>query len=364
MNKKNLLISIVAILLVIVAIFFISDQSNSTLRGKENNFAINDTASVSKIFLADKSDNQVLLSKNQDGLWMVNDSLEALQEKVHTLLTTMKTIDVQRPVSNKAYNGVVSRLAARSVKVEIYQKAHFINLFNEIKFFPYEKNTRTYYVGGETKDRTGTFMLMEGAERPYIVGIPGFRGFVTTRYTALLADWRHHRIFESRINEIDQLEVSYRENPEESFRIENIENRAFKLYDISQDRYLKQFDTVKVIEYLTSYRNIRFEYLMNNRLRESRIDSIASQQPGHVIELKRQDGSSQRVETHYMPANGQLDYEGNPLPYNPDKMYAFINDGADIVTVQFFVFDKLLKPIGYFTGKHQSGKRSGFIEIN
>jgi uncharacterized protein YkuJ len=179
----------------------------------------------------------------------------------------------------------------------------------------------------------------------------------------LLADWRHHRIFESRINEIDQLEVRYKENPESSFRIENVDNRAFKLFDISKERYLSQFDTVKVIEYLTSYRNIRFEYLMNERLRESRIDSIASQQPEHIIELKRQDGESQRVETHYMPSNGRLDLDGNPLPYNPDKMYAFINDGADIVTVQFFVFDKLFKPIGYFTGELQSEKGSEFIEI-
>lgn len=363
MNKKNLLILFIAIVLLIVAVFFITSQSNSTLSGKENNFAVEDTSSVTRIFLADKSGHQILLNRNDNGLWMVNDSLESLQEKVYTLLETIKGIDVQRPVSNKAHNGVISRLAASSVKVEVYQKVHYINFFNEIKLFPYEKNTRTYYVGGETQDKMGTYMLIEGAENPYIVGIPGFRGFVSTRYTALLADWRHHRIFESRINEINQLKVVYKENPESSFRIENIDNRAFKLYDISKKRYLSQFDTVKVIEYLTSYRNIRFEYLMNERLRDSRIDSIANQQPVHIIELKRQDGVSQRVETHYMPANGRLDLDGNPLHYNPDKMYAFINGGADIVTVQFFVFDKLFKPIGYFTGEHQPQGSNKFIEI-
>lgn len=363
MKKNSLRIVLIAFILIAAAIYLISRQSNSTLRSGEDNFAVKDTARITKVFLADKQDRQILLTKSDDGLWLVNDSIEALQEKVNTLLKTIRGIDVQRPVSNKAHNGVVSRLAARSTKVEIYQKAWHINLFGKIKLFPYEKNSRTYYVGGATQEKTGTFVLMEDAERPYVVGIPGFRGYISTRFTARLADWRHHVIFESKINEIKSLEIAFGEQPEQSFRIENIDNRMFKLKQLENNRYISQFDTVKVIEYLTAYRNIRFEHLLNNSLPQHRIDSIRSQEPAHIITLKRHDGEQQEVRTHYMPSYGRTDLDGNPLPHNPDKMYAFINDGADVVTVQFFVFDKLLKPVGYFTGDYRNRVAPNFERV-
>jgi hypothetical protein len=361
--KKNISIISIALLLLILAVFLISQQSNSTLKNKEKNFAIDDTATITKIYMADKRDNQILLNKTPGGAWMVNDSLRALPEKVETLLRTLNSITVQRPVSDAAHNNVISRLAARSVKTENYQEAYRINLFDRIKLFPYEKKTRTYFVGGETQDKLGTFMLMEDSERPYVVGIPGFRGFVSTRYTARLADWRHHQIFDSRINEIKSLSIKYSHDPEDSFRIESIDNRSFKLFHPEKEAYISRFDTVKVIEYLTAYRNIRFENLLNNNLPESRVDSIKAQEPVHTITLKTYDNEEQVVETHYMPAYGKTDLDGNPLDYNPEKMYAFINDGQDFVTVQFFVFDKLLKPVGYFTGNYEQEKGHRFKGI-
>ncbi len=346
--NKNVKIFGIAFILLIVVIFLVSRQSNSTLNYKEKNFAIDDTATVTKIFLADKQDKQLLLARQNGSEWIINDSLEATPEKVETILRTIKNIKVQRPVSDAAHNNVISRLSARSVKVEIYQKAHRINLFNEVKLFPFEKNTRTYYVGGETQDKLGTFMLMEGAEKPYVVGIPGFRGFVSTRYTARLGDWRHHKIFNHRISNIESLALLYGDEPENSFRIETTKNQEFKLYSPKQEQYISDFDTVKVIEYLTAFRNLRFESYLSEGMPQTKIDSIQAQEPVHIIKLEAKDGRDQTVKTHYMPAYGKTDLDGNPLDYNPESMYAFINDGKDFVTIQFFAFDKVFKPIGYF----------------
>ncbi|MGM0566429.1 MAG: DUF4340 domain-containing protein [Bacteroidota bacterium] len=352
MNKNLKIFGVVFILLVIV-VFLVSKQSNSTLNYKEKNFAIEDTATVTKIFLADKQDRQLTLERQNGSEWVINDSIEAIPEKIETLLLTVKNLKVQRPVSDAAHNNVISRLAARSVKVEIYQKAHRINLFNRIKLLPFEKNTRTYYMGGETQDKLGTFVLMEGAERPYVVGIPGFRGFVSTRFTARLGDWRHHKIFNHRISNIESLSLLYRDEPENSFRIETTGNQEFKLYSPQQDQYISDFDTVKVIEYLTNFRNLRYESYLSEGMQQTKIDSILAQEPVHIIKLKAKDRQDQTVKTHYMPAYGKTDLEGNPLDYNPETMFASINDGKDFVTIQFFAFDKVFKPIGYFTGDYE-----------
>ncbi|MFW6352290.1 MAG: hypothetical protein ACOC2E_07865, partial [Bacteroidota bacterium] len=190
-------------------------------------------------------------------------------------------------------------------------------------------------------------------ERPYVVGIPGFRGFVSTRYTARLGDWRHHKIFDHRISNIKSLTLRYSDDPEDSFRIETSDKKEFKLYSHDQAKYISDFDTVKVIEYLTAFRNLRFESYLSEDMPQTTIDSIQAQEPVHTIKLEAHDGRNQKVKTHYMPAYGKTDLEGNPLDYNPETMYAFINDGKDFVTIQFFVFDKVLKPIGYFTGDYE-----------
>ncbi|MCF8309093.1 MAG: DUF4340 domain-containing protein [Bacteroidales bacterium] len=364
MKRKNLIILIVTGVLLLTAVGLILSQESTTLNKEENAFAVEDTASVTKIFLADKDGHQVLLNKKQPDKWMLNDSLPAQQESVDLLLETIHKLAIDHPVSNAAHNSVVSRLASRSVKVEVYQQLYRINLFDKIKLFPYEENTKTFFVGGETKDKMGTYMLMEGADKPYVVAIPGFRGFVSTRFTARFRDWRSHIIFNSDIKEIESLAMKFHNEPEKSFRIEVEDSRSFSLYDISEQKYVPDFDTIKVIEYLTAYRDLRFESWLNY-IPDRKKDSITSQEPMYGIHLKGKDGGEQHVKTYKKETpKKRKNIQGKPLGYDPDRMYATINDGNDFVLVQFFVFDKILKPIGYFTGDYELEKPSrGFREV-
>ena len=362
MKRKNIIILISTGVLLLIAIVLLLSQQSGTLDKKENTFAVPDTASVTKIYLADKNDHSVLLKEQKPGKWMLNDSLVAIQERVDKLLETLKKLAIDHPVSNAAHNSVVSRLSARSVKVEVYRKVYRINLFDKIKLFPHEKKTKTFYVGGETQDKLGTYMLMEDADRPYVVAIPGFRGFVSTRFSARFRDWRSHTIFNSPIKEIESLTMKFNESPENSFRIEVKDSRSFKLYDLSKDKYIARFDTIKVIEYLTAYGDLRFEDWMNY-LPEQKIDSLTSGEPMYEIELNENDGDRQMVKTYKKETTTKVDMQGEPLSYDPDRMYATINEGKDFVIVQFFVFDKILKPIGYFTGDYEEKHRATFQSV-
>lgn len=363
MKRKNLIILIVTGVLLLTAVGLILSQSSTTLNKEENTFAVEDTASVTKIFLADKDDHQVLLKKKRADKWLLNDSLIAQKENVNLFLKTLHKLAIDHPVSNAEHNSVVSRLSSRSVKVEVYQRKYRINLFDKIKLFPYEKNTKTFFVGGETKDKLGTYMLMEGSESPYVVAIPGFRGFVSTRFTAEFKDWRSHTIFNSDIKEIESLTMKFHKEPEKSFRIEVEASKGFKLYDISEQEYVPDFDSIKVVEYLTAYRDLRFESWLNY-LPDHKKDSLTSQEPLYDIHLRRKDGGEQHVKTYKKETPKRREnIQGEPLGYDPDRMYATINNGNDLVLVQFFVFDKILRPIGYFTGDYEVEHRSRFQEV-
>jgi hypothetical protein len=64
-------------------------------------------------------------------------------------------------------------MAAKSTKIEIYSKG---------------EKVKQYYVGHATQDNTGTYMLLtnpetdKNYEEPFITHIPGFEGFLSTRY--------------------------------------------------------------------------------------------------------------------------------------------------------------------------------------
>jgi len=102
---------------------------------------VQDTASVTKIFLADKKDRTILVEKIKPGEWELNEEHKARNSAVNQLLETMKNLVPKYPVPEAAHNTIVSQLAAASVKVEVYQTVPRIDIFG-LKLFPHEKCTK------------------------------------------------------------------------------------------------------------------------------------------------------------------------------------------------------------------------------
>ena len=351
MKRKNLYTLLVAGVLLIITVLLVMQNKRSTFNNGDDDFSVADTASIKKIFLADKLDHEVLLEKNENGEWTVNNKYDVRDDAMEVLLSTIKNLSVDRPVSNKAYNSVIKRLSARSVKVEIYQEVYRIDLFNKIRLFPHVTNTKTYYVGGQTQSNMGTYMLLEGGDNPYITGLPGFRGFVSTRYSAREIDWRSHNVFHEKINEIESVNVEFVEEPHKSFEIKNIENRTFKLKNTYENKNVSQFDTLKVIEYLTAFREINYEALLND-MDSVRKDSIISSKPFYVITMKKTDGTTNKVNIFHRGVDGgDATMVDGKLTYDPDRLYAEINNGEDFVLIQFLSFDNVFRSLQYLTGE-------------
>jgi hypothetical protein len=226
--------------------------------------------------------------------------------------------------------------------------------------FYHEKRTKVFYVGDATKDSSGTFMLKEGAEKAYIVHIPGFRGFITTRFTANPDDWRDHAIFNATLADIKSVEVEFNREPQSSFRVENIGRHEYKLTRLADGTSLP-YDTLKVINLLSSFSDLRFETLMNNIMSQHRIDSITQSPFLQRITLTKIDGSVTQVTTFeklvvnktIQEIQGLLDEDGNPSdPIDHDRIYGLTNDGQDFVLLQYYVFDKVLHPLDYYEAGH------------
>ena len=227
--KKNKTIIILAIVLIAIAVLLIwNNRYLTTLRGESADFQVWDTASITKVYLADRMDHETLLERTDQG-WTLNGIYKAHPKKINQLFYTLYKVRVRMPVSVASHDNIITQMASRSTKVELYQVVPRINLFNVIKLFPHETRSKVFYVGESTMDNSGTFMLREGADQAYIVYIPGFRGYISTRFTADPDDWRDHTIFHETLANIQSVTIEFGDNPMRSFRIDNTGRHQYQL---------------------------------------------------------------------------------------------------------------------------------------
>ena len=351
--KKNRVTLIIALILLIAAGALFITNSYTTLRKDSSKFAIEDTASVTKIFIADKNNNEVTLNRLADGSWLVDGKYTAQQAKISSFLKTLMDLEVRSPVPLVARNNVITRMAVIAKKIEIYQITPRLNIFNRIRLFPREKLTKVYYVGDVTQDNQGTFMLMEGAEEPYIVHIPGFRGFVSTRYSTVKADWRDYTVFHTPINEIQSVKVEFPLNPGQSYQFEVQDNQNIQLQSLADNLVLKSYDTIRALNFLTAFEDIRFESLLEHLIEKEFIDSVTATTPKTIITLTNRGGETNSVKIFAKKGFAPLYSQDGALmePVDLDRAYALVNDDEDFVLIQYYVFDRVTRPLDFLTGK-------------
>jgi hypothetical protein len=300
--------------------------------------------------MADKQLNKVELLRTEKG-WMLNGKYPVSSDMLKMLLGTLQSLKVKAPVSLASRDNVLTRMAAIGIKVEIYQDDYRINLFDKIKLFRHEKLAKVYYVGDATQNNLGTYMLMEDASEPYIVFIPGFRGFLYTRFSTRPDDWKSHAVFNQRLIDIEEVKIKFIEQPEESFSVKMRDAKGnYDIIRLQDGSKLMNYDTLKVLNFLTSFRDLRYESRLNNILPPMKIDSIVNT-PG-LIELSLITKTRDTIYTKFFAKNEVPGYVQNQpgvlVTMDLDRAYALINRGEDFVLVQYYTFEKVLYPLSYY----------------
>jgi hypothetical protein len=355
--KKNRKFIIAVIVLGVIAIALVLTNSKSTFKRELSDFAVDDTSNVTKIFMSDKNNNNLTLTRVQPGKWLVSNKYPGSKANIELLLGTMLGLQVKETVPKAALEYVIKDLAAISVKVEIYQWKYRINLFDVVRLFPHEKLTKVYYVGGPIQSNRGSYMIMEHSSVPFVVYLPGLRGFVTPIYSPIEKYWRDYSIFKKSIQQIESVRMEFPSDPENSFEIKKDANMNMQFISLDDNQPVPLFDTLKVMNFLASFRNINFEALLND-LEPRRKDSILAMTPYCIISLTDISRSTQSIKIYRKGAfPGEVDDFRTPAPYDLDRLYALVNDGKDFTLIQYFVFDKILRPKSFFLKQQELKKK-------
>ncbi len=341
--NKNKIVLVIMVVLITIALSFVLTEKNSTLFGSNSNFAVRDTANIVKIYMADKNNQSVLFERGEKG-WILNGTGVAHKKNVEMLLNTLKSLDVKYPVPEKAHDNVIKVMAGNSIKVEVYKNDYRIHL-GQLKLFPYVNKARTYFVGGATQDNQGTYMLMEGAERAFVVTMPGFRGFVAARFTTNPKDWLSHEIFRIPYNRIAEVKIESPVQTNKNYQIRKLEE-GYEIMSLDNRQILGSYDTVALYTFLDAFKNINYESLLDD-MPEKKVDSILNSEPVYVISVKETNGEEHQVKTYRMYSRyDQEEIYGFKPEYDLDRMYAW--DNHQMMMIQYFVFDKITRPVDFF----------------
>ena len=343
-KTKNRIILFSTLLLIALVVVVLLFRDNSTI---EQNYHIEEPKSITKVIIDDKDGNHLELIKETDSIWKANNS-PANIKVVDMLLSTLKDMRIREPIAQAARNNIVKQLAASGKTVKIYQDAYSINL-GFVKLFKKEKLTKIIYVGSETQDNMGTYMMLKGEDSPCIIYIPRLKGYLSTRFSALEDFWKSHAVFKYNKGEIASLKVEIPNQMNESFSLTK-KGEGFDFTLLESGQKLQAFDTLKVKALLSSCFELNYESVAKN-ISKLEQDTIFGKAPAFVVTIEDSKGKENTLKTYsklHDPTSISENDDDFYRIFDVNRCYALHSQNKDTLIMQFFTLDNLLKPASYY----------------
>lgn len=341
--KKNLLLLGVLVVLMGAAYWIFTKSKASSIADKPfTAFAIEDTATVTRIFIAEPNGATVTLDRVPgNNTWNVNGKYQAREDAVQLLLKTFARMRVRGNVAEKARDNMIRVLAAGAKKVEVYQGG--------------KEPSKIYYVGPATQDHMGTIMLLElpgegRSEDPYIVHMEGFTGFLSTRFFADETDWRFTGVFDFPSLDFRDVKMIDHNNQANSFQITYTGGNNIALlsgYNPAGNSFIQsvnKFDSLAVKDYLLLYKKVHVESFKTD-LTPQAADSISKVAPAFTLEVTDNTGHTSKVDLIWKRSTKvYMNENGEPSPWDLEYFWARMESG-ELAMAQSFVFNPLIQPL-------------------
>ncbi len=333
MNRRILLL-VVLLALGGLAWWLSRNSAPTTLDRPLSDFAVPDTASVDRIFIADQHGRTIDLKRTPQG-WIVNDLYPAKEFDVNLLLRTFKRVEVKSPVPKAAEAKMLRVMGSVGKKVEIYQGG--------------DKPSKIWIVGHGTKDHFGTYALLEKpgegrSNAPFILGMTGFTGILSTRFHTDLDIWRSSAFFKlDEMRDLASVKLETPLAPANSYTIQQNPAGRFSLLDHRGQPY--RFDTVLVHGAVLATKQINYEEIQREPVYR---DSLVKTTPNQILTLTKRTGEATTLKFWYLPYKGEEPPFGSPRPlFDPLRMDAVIQDTL-LVVMQRAALERMLQPISNF----------------
>jgi len=293
------------------------EEPNGTFdHSYDTDFTVDNKDDVYKIFIADRKGNQNTLLRKGDH-WENPEGQRIRKYPIDFILRVLTEVEHKYLLSAPEAKNIVQSFASNSIKVEVYDKS--------------DANMLTFYIGPNSRDHEGSYMIKEGSNNPQIMNIPGFVGELRTMFELKGDDWRDRSIVRYDSDNIESIEVVYPKQKNKSFRLEQ-KNGATQITPLDQfTKVLPGKPNESVIgAYLTEFEHKIAEDFSNDMHNP---DSVMARVPFAHFKINTKDGQEQKIK-FIVVVTDQVDENGKPRGANDAlvRYYAQVNEKDIFVT--------------------------------
>lgn len=299
----------------------------------QKNFQTPDILELTKVELKDRNGNHTVLIRRENA-WLVDDIFPASEVTLNDLFYALENMVPSYPAPNNAVDNIIKEMVGNSTKVFLFKDGS-------------EKPFKVFVVGGPNHNQDGTYMLMEvdgkAADKPYLVQLPGFKGYIGPRFTALRKYWIGARFTNLLPEEIQSLNYTYlKEDSSQSFVLQR-SKEGFEMLQGDERMPMENLNEAVVQGVFSVFMDLNFEQYQDSILERERVIN----ELGFLdLEIKLTNGETRKVSLYKKPypdvENVPIDAEGNRLKYDKNQFYAFDYRSESFYTAQYFTFGKIL----------------------
>ncbi|MBW6498486.1 MAG: DUF4340 domain-containing protein [Bacteroidales bacterium] len=346
MTKKSYLLLLTALVLGAAGLYFSLTGNQGSLHDRDRNFRLPQDADVVRLEMQKKNGESLLLAKDAEGIWHVNQAFRANESAVRELLGTLRHLNVRQPVSLAEQEQVNQALDQQGVLVEVYARTHWIRLPGDIRLIPRTKRVKRLLAGEDTPDGESTIMRLYRSEMPFAVHVPGVQGGFADLFNPNESLWRDPVVVDLQARQIRRIEVRFTENEEESFVIDNQSETPLLLHG-GQAVDISLIDGTRLARYLEGFTELHYEKLMTGADNSLRMQEMFSPL---FLEIVVQD-QQERVTTlrFFRRKASEEELRGLAAGTNadPNRFFLQVNEG-EFARAQYFVFNRIMRPLSYF----------------
>jgi hypothetical protein len=319
-DRTTLYLLAAVLVLGLLYYFFVNRKADGTVDRDEVAFAVEDTASITRIKLSEyiegKRGTEVVLERDAP-MWRVNGKYNVVPGRMSALLTTLKRIQFREVIHPNARENAFKFLRNNHIRVAVQHTG----------------GSTVYRIGPPTGDHLGTIVWLEGAENPYVAEMPGFEGYLKPMYSVNQDDYRENLILVANSRNITAIEVQ-----------STTRDSSYKL-SLANSRWAlegsNQLDSSRVYRYLSLFQGRFYAFSFADTIYPGMRAKLQKLTPD--IRLRVTQRSAKGPETTEIVLYKRQD--------NEDVYFAWVVGQPELREVQHFVIDRLLATRDILEGK-------------
>lgn len=296
-------------------------------------FEIQDVDKIDKIEIYDPYFQAEFTLVKQGEIWVDKDGNCIQQNPVETILETFRKVSFDGYVNDAAKQNVINMMAAKAKKVTIYQDGEM---------------QKIWYVGHNTPDHLGTYMLVETPEIksdfPVIMGMKGLHGILEPRFFVDAKQWACTDLFSVTQAEIEKIEIKNNIDTMDSYEITRTGN-GFTASQFGEP--LTNVNQENLTFFTNGFENIHFNK-PNYEYKAAQVDSIRKVEPYVELSIDKKDGTTFNM--NFYKNVDRSKSTADEVVYDLEYIWAF-TDNDELVKVQYFVMGPIIDGKDFFVNK-------------